>query len=138
VDRVLTGVDRKLLWLMSRGLTYREAAVSLCLAHQSTKALGAQAIRKMRATNITQAVALALLEGHIGRWEDCGKHAAYQRHRRLHLTADAACLMAKAEYDAAYRKHVQEKGTPHEPGTGARVFRGHHPDNRTRGDDAGR
>lgn len=106
--RGITGRERDLLWRMSQGWTYYRISREWGLAHQTVKALGAAVIRKMGAANITQAVAVALLEGVIGRWPECGSHATYQRHRKLRHTADPACLMGKAEHDRTYRSEHQE------------------------------
>lgn len=103
VLRRLSDRDRKVLWMMSQGMTYFEVGRKLGMAEQGAKSAARRAMSKLGAQNIVHAVTIALLRGEIGRWESCGTHAAYQRHRKLHQTADPACLVAKAEYDRGYR-----------------------------------
>lgn len=101
--RQLTVRDREVLWLMSKGMTYMQVGRRLGMAEQGAKSAARRVMHKMGVGNIVQAVAVGLLEGHIGRWQGCGTHAAYQRHRKLHHTADPACLMAKAAHERRYR-----------------------------------
>jgi DNA-binding CsgD family transcriptional regulator len=99
----LAARDREVLWMMSQGMTYSQAGRRLGMTEQGAKSASRRAMMKLGVVNIVQAVTVALLEGEIGRWRGCGSHAAYQRHRRLHQTADPACLIGKAAYDRAQR-----------------------------------
>jgi DNA-binding CsgD family transcriptional regulator len=101
--RRLSVRDREVLWMMSQGMTYFEVGRKLGMAEQGAKSAARRAMGKLGARNIVHAVTISLLSGEIGRWRGCGSHAAYQRHRKLHQTADPACLMGKAEYDRGYR-----------------------------------
>lgn len=95
---------RRILWMASQGYTYARMARVLGISETAARRNGYEANWALGAQNITQAVAIALLRGVIGRWEDCGSHAAYQRHRREKDTPDPACLLAKAEYDRQARR----------------------------------
>jgi DNA-binding CsgD family transcriptional regulator len=101
--RRLSGRDREVLWLMSQGMTYSTVGRRLGMTEPGAKSAARRAMLKLGAVNIVQAVAVALLEGEIGRWQGCGTFATYQRHRRLYQTADPACLVGKAAHDRAQR-----------------------------------
>ncbi len=102
-SRRLSDRDREVLWMMSQGMTYYEVGRRLGMAEQGAKSASRRAMHKLGAVNIVHAVTIALLNGEIGRWPECGTHGVYQRHRKLHQTADPACLAAKAAYDRKYR-----------------------------------
>jgi DNA-binding CsgD family transcriptional regulator len=118
-SRELTARDREVLWLMSQGMTYSQVGRRLGMAEQGAKSAARRVMFKLGALSIAHAVALALLEGWIGRWQGCGTHAAYQRHRKLHHTADPACLMAKARHDRDYRAGIPAVLPAPAPGSAA-------------------
>jgi DNA-binding CsgD family transcriptional regulator len=99
----LSARDKEVLWLMSQGLTYYQVGHKLGMSEQGAKSAARRVMIRMGSRNITHAVSVGLLEGLIGRWPECGTHAAYQKHRRLYQTADPACLIDKARHDRAQR-----------------------------------
>lgn len=110
----LTEAERRLLYSMAHGARYKQVAHAEGVHVQTVKARGFRAVHKLGAATLAEAVAIALLDGLIGRYEDCGTHAAYQRHRRRREHPDALCLSAKAEHDRAYRARntrKKEQGT---------------------------
>lgn len=108
VVRRLSERDREVLWMVSQGLTYFQIGRRLDMEEKGAQSAARRAMYKLGAHNVAQAVTLALLNGEIGRWRDCGTHAVYQRHRKLHQTADPACLIAKAAHDRAYRSEKEK------------------------------
>lgn len=111
-SRSLRPSGRRVLWLASQGLTYRQCARVMGVSVTTAARIGNEAIWAVGATNITHAVTLALLAGEIGRWEDCGTHVGYQRHRRDRDTPDPACLIAKAEHDRQARRRPKLAEVP--------------------------
>jgi DNA-binding CsgD family transcriptional regulator len=106
--RDLTVRDREVLWMVSQGMTYSQVGRRLGMPRSRVQGITRRTMARLGAASITQAVAVALLEGQIGRWPDCGSHATYQRHRKHRQTADPACMMAKAAYD----RGRSDPGTP--------------------------
>jgi DNA-binding CsgD family transcriptional regulator len=91
---LLTAAETQVLFLLANGLTYGSVATRRGVHVQTVKNQGASVIRKLGARNMTDAVRIAILDGILGRYPDCGTDRAYQRHRRRLEQTDPKCLKA--------------------------------------------
>lgn len=105
----LTDIERLVLWHAAHGHSYASMARLLGYTRQSMVNVGCRAVRKLGATNITNAVYRGAEAHLIGALPDCGDRAAYLRHLRRKEPACPACKAANAEHAVAQRAGLLAK-----------------------------
>lgn len=94
---VLSERQRRVLWLVSTGRTRDEIATVLGCSSKAVRGTCERTMRALGASNAAHAVAIGLLTGHIGPYEDCGLLAAYRRHIKRNEAVCAACKRGNRE-----------------------------------------
>lgn len=113
---VLTERQRRVLWLMSTGLTRPAIAKEMGCQPSTVMSLCNRTLRKLDASNGMHAVRIGLLDGHIGPYDDCGSLAAYRRHIKNDENTCAACKRGnheRMETDALLRSQAGQLAEPH-------------------------
>lgn len=89
----ITSLEIATLWCKSQGMTYPAMAVRLGTTRNSTQCAGQRVMRKLRTSNIREAVAVARQKGLLGPYMDCGSVTAQQRHRLRREPLCARCRL---------------------------------------------
>lgn len=90
----LTEQQRSALWYASQGYALDSIATEMFTTLDQVKNLLNTSFTVLGASNLVHAVALALHQGYIGRYCDCGTHLAYLRHVGRDEVVDLLCKQA--------------------------------------------
>lgn len=87
----ITELEMGTLWLKAQGMSYRDISTRLDCSVSSAEAAGQRVVRKVGATDATNAVFLAAMRGIIGPYMDCGSLGARKRHEARGEPVCARC-----------------------------------------------